>query len=73
MVQKNVKSRVWIQFGIFRCNDKGYIKYGYGNKGIWLGNTKKGYIKDMGIVTRCRVWGLRHGEFKSHAFKGKWI
>lgn len=41
--KKNVKSRVWIHFGIFRCNDKGYIKYGYGNKGLWLGNTKQGY------------------------------
>jgi hypothetical protein len=30
-------------------------------------------IKDMGITARCRVWGLRYGEFKSHAFKGKWI
>jgi hypothetical protein len=39
MVKKNVKSRVWIHFGIFSYNEKGYIKYGYGNKGLWLGNT----------------------------------
>ncbi len=73
MVKKNVKSKVWIHFGTFRCNDKSYIKYGYGNMGLWLGNTKQGYIKDMGIVTRFRVWGLRYGEFKSRSFKGKCI